>query len=126
MAFDSDQCPTFQVFVVLFQNLYHVFTDALRADVVQTELDNAGHLRTGLKQQLGKIQIMREHDGLIFYGPFHDHLVRRVGWTEFPPMMGVVTVLTEELHSQKREAVVNDDRHAGCSSISRSRVSQAA
>ena len=126
MTFHRDERAASKAFVVLLQDLRHILPDVLRADVVEAKLDDARQFRLGLKKEFCEVKVVSQHNGVIFFGPAQDVGVRCIRRSKLAPMAGGVAVLTKIPHPRDRQAVVNDDGHAGCSSISRSRVSQEA
>ena len=126
MSFDGDDRAAPQSLSVLCQYSDDVFANVSRAYIIETKLNHTGQDTAGLEEQLGKVQILRQHHGAVVHGPMHDLSVRGVGSSQLAPMPNRVPVLTEVLDPRNRQTVVNNDGHAGCSSISRSRVSQAA
>ena len=113
MTFHSDKRAPPEIFSVLFQYQHDIFADALWPDIVKPKLDDAGQSGARLKKQFCEIKVMRENDGIIFYGPLHDVRVRRIGRAKFPPVTGGVSVLAQIFNPRKRKTIVNDDGHAG-------------
>jgi len=113
VAFDGDQRAALEFFGLLFQDEQDVFTNAGGADVVKPELDDAGQRRAALKQELGEIEVLGKNDGAVLSGPPHDRGIRGVGWPQFAPVTRRMAVPAKKLHPRKRQAVVNDEGHAG-------------
>lgn len=113
MAFDRDQRAAPEFFAMLPEEKQDIFADAGRAHIVEPELDDAGQCGAGLKKQLGEIKVLSQHHGVVFIRPKHDVRVRGIGRTKFAPMTGGVAVLLKIRDPRKRQAVVNDNGHAG-------------
>lgn len=98
---------------MLRQDFDDVLADEPGAHIVEPKLDDAGQRGAGLKQEFGEVEVLRENHRLVRYGPAHDVHVRGVGRPKLAPVTRGVSVLLEPLDPRDRQAIINDDRHAG-------------
>ena len=82
--------------------------------VGHSEEDYAGAIIFEGKEQLGEIQILREHDGFIFLGPFENRIVGRRFRADITPVGGGPAGGLEMPRPFGAEVHVDDQLHAGC------------
>ena len=126
MASDSDQRATAQLLLVVIKYKKDIFANAGRTHIIEPQLDHTGQSDAGLKEQLREIKILSQHHGSVLMRPPHDFRVRGIDRTKLAPVAGRMAVLQKVGGPGDGQAVIDDNGQAGCSSISRSRVSQVA
>jgi len=126
VALHSDDGAFLKTFAMLIQYLNNIFTDISGSHIIQPELNNTGKSGAGLEKELIKVEVLSQHHRFILQGPAEDFGVRSVRRPYFSPMSGRVAATAKIFHPGNRKTVVDDNDHAGCSSISRSLVSHAA
>jgi hypothetical protein len=126
VTFHGDDGALSKTFTMLIQYLHNVFANISWSHIIQPKLNDTGKGGAGLEKQLIKVKVLSQHHCGIFQGPVEDVSVRSIRRSKFSPMPGRVTATVKIFHPGNRKAIVDNDSHAGCSSISRSLVSHAA